>query len=450
VPERQQPDPNAPVVVLGAGMAGLGAALQLRDAGVPFLVFDAAEAYGGHTASIRHPDGFVFDDGPHVSFTKNGRVRALLTSFVDSAEWSQPAHINNYWKGLWLTHPIQMHLREVPPELAVQVLLEFVGLPPEPETIANYAEWLLASFGPTFANTFPMVYGTKYHTTPPATLTTDWLGPRMYRPRLAEILEGALGVGRPSRHYVTEFRYPLEGGFGSYLRPFASMAELQLRHEVVAVDAKARIVTFANGHRQAYRALISSMPLPVLVERLVGAPDAVTEAAHRLSFSSVVIVNLGVARDDLSDAHISYVYDEDIVFARLNFPYRLAPSTVPAGASSVQAEIYVSERYKPMAGRPEDVIPRVIADLTRMGVLREDDRILHQDAHLTRFANVIYDHDRGAALPPVLDHLREVGIVTCGRYGEWNHHWTDESFVSGEQAVETALASLESGALAAP
>ena len=134
------------------------------------------------------------------------------------------------------------------------------------------------------------------------------------------------------------------------------------------------------------------------------------------------------------------MYDEDIVFARLNFPYRLAPSTVPAGASSVQAEIYVSDRYKPLEGRPEDLIPRVIADMTRMGVLREDDRILHQDAHLARFANVIYDHDRGPALATVLAHLREVGIETCGRYGAWNHHWTDESFVSGEQAVDRVLA----------
>jgi protoporphyrinogen oxidase len=226
------------------------------------------------------------------------------------------------------------------------------------------------------------------------------------------------------------------------------MAELHLGHEVVAVDPSACIVTFANGHRQAYRELISSLPLPVLVERLVGAPDVVVQAARRLSFSSVVIVNLGVARENLSDAHISYVYDEDIVFARLNFPYRLAPSTAPAGASSLQAEIYVSERYKPLEGRAEDFIPRVIADLTRMGVLREDDRILHQDAHLTRFANVIYDHDRGVALATVLDLLREVGIVTCGRYGEWNHHWTDESFVSGEEAVDRALAG-ESGAIAA-
>jgi hypothetical protein len=35
--------------------------------------------------------------------------------------------------------------------------------------------------------------------------------------------------------------------------------------------------------------------------------------------------------------------------------------------------------------------------------------------------------------------LDDVGIDYCGRYGEWAYLWTDESFVSGERAVERAL-----------
>jgi protoporphyrinogen oxidase len=440
VPGRTVPAPNtAPIVILGSGMAGLGAALRLQAEHEPFLVFDAADAYGGHTASVRHPDGFVFDDGPHVSFTKDARMRALLTSFVDGRERTVSAQINNYWHGLWLTHPIQMHLRELPPELAVPILVDFIEARSNHHEITDYHEWLLAAYGPTFANTFPEVYGTKYHTTPPATLTTDWLGPRMYRPDLTEILEGALGVERPSRHYVTEFRYPIDGGFASYLSPFARMAELRLGHEVVSIDPASRVVTFANGHKQPYRALISSLPMPVLTELLAGAPPAVVEAGRRLSFTSVVIVNIGVARESLSEAQVSYIYDEDVLFVRLNFPYLLSPNTVPPGASSVQAEVYVSERYRPFEGRAEDVIPRVIADLTRIGVLRPDDRILHQDAHLARFSNIIYDRDRPAAVETVLDHLREVGVASAGRYGLWNHHWTDEAFLSGEAAAESVL-----------
>jgi predicted NAD/FAD-dependent oxidoreductase len=64
---------SAPVVILGSGMAALGAAERLRATGEPFLVFDASSYYGGHTASFRHPGGFVFDDGaPFRSRTTSG------------------------------------------------------------------------------------------------------------------------------------------------------------------------------------------------------------------------------------------------------------------------------------------------------------------------------------------------------------------------------------------
>jgi protoporphyrinogen oxidase len=271
-------------------------------------------------------------------------------------------------------------------------------------------------------------------------MTTDWLGPRMYRPDLEAILRGALGTPRPNVHYVTEFRYPLEGGFVSYLSPFARIAELRLGHEAVEIDPFERTGTFANGHRQAYGALISSIPLPVFVDLLKDAPASVAEAARRLAFTSVVIVNLGVDRDTLSDAHVSYFYDEDIIFARLNFPHVLVPNNVPPGVASIQAEVYFSERYRPLESPPDALIPRVIDDLTRAGVLRPTDAILFRDAHLSRFANVIYDFERTSALAEIQDHLREIGVRACGRYGEWNHAWTDEAFTSGEQAAEAALA----------
>ena len=36
-------------------------------------------------------------------------------------------------------------------------------------------------------------------------------------------------------------------------------------------------------------------------------------------------------------------------------------------------------------------------------------------------------------------YLDELGIAYCGRYGDWAYIWTDESFMSGEQAAEKVL-----------
>ena len=430
------------IAVLGSGFGAFGAGHRLDAAGRPYASFDKNGFIGGHTASQVLPGGWTFDDGPHVSFTKDERIQGILAEAVEGRFESVPIRLNNYWQGYWFTHPAQLNLHGLPTDLIVRILLDFVeARQVDDPQVANYREWCIAAFGRTFAETFPLAYARKYHTTDAANLTTDWLGPRMYRPNLAEMLEGALASGpRTDLHYVTHFRYPSFGGYVSYIRPWAERAGVQLDHELVGLDPVARELRFANGRSWPYEQLISTIPLPSLVPLIDGVPDAVRDAAARLAYTSVVIVNLGVDRPNLSESHVTYFYDEDIVFSRLSFPERLSPHTVPPGAASVQAEIYFSEKYRPLSGSPEALIPRVIDDLGRCGILRPDDRILFSEARFARFGNVIYDGDRAAAVATIHAFLDEVGVMYCGRYGEWNHLWTDEAFMSGERAAERALA----------
>ncbi len=56
-------------VVVGAGLAGLVAANEWRDAGEPVIVIERDPYVGGMARSIRH-DGFTFDLGPHFVFAK--------------------------------------------------------------------------------------------------------------------------------------------------------------------------------------------------------------------------------------------------------------------------------------------------------------------------------------------------------------------------------------------
>jgi protoporphyrinogen oxidase len=432
---------DAPIVVLGSGFAAFGAGHRLDSEGLTYIAFDKNDYPGGHTATHVTPAGYLFDDGPHVSFTKNERIQDILADAVDGRFETVPIGLENYWQGRYITHPVQVNLHGLPSDLVVKILVDLVaaqaaGEPP----VADYEAWCRAAFGDTFAETFPLVYARKYHTTDAANLTTDWLGPRMYRPTLEEALRGALEPTPVTElHYVTHFRYPTHGGYAAYLARWASTADLRLGHEVVGIDPREREIRFANGFRQRYRQLISSIPLPELVPMLDGAPSDVVAASRRLAFTSVVMVNLGVTRLELPDAHILYVYDEDIVFPRVSFPHRLSPHVTPEGRRSLQVEIYFSDKYRPLTVPPESLIDRVVADLLRCGILGSEDEIEYREARLARYGNVIYDRDRGPAVQAIADHLAEVAIVACGRYGEWNHLWTDEAFESGERAAEAIL-----------
>jgi protoporphyrinogen oxidase len=284
-----------------------------------------------------------------------------------------------------------------------------------------------------------MQYTRKYHTTTADNLTTDWLGPRIYRPTFEELLRGVLSPSAPQVHYITHFRYPTNGGFVAYLKKFIPMGNLKLNHELVSINPSTRELKFSNGVVADYDALVSSLPLPDLIRMIEGAPSDVLEASRQLACTTCVLVNIGVNRQDLSKAHLTYFYDEDICFSRISFPHMLAASNVPPGTGSIQAEVYFSRKYKPFTGSPDDWIDPVIADLRRCGLLREDDQIMFRDAMLLPYANIIFDLDRAAAVKTIHGYLDELGIAYCGRYGDWGYLWTDESFKSGEVAATKAL-----------
>jgi len=430
------------IAVLGTGMGGLGAAHRIQAEGLRPVLYDKNSYYGGHTASFRY-DGFTFDQGPHISFTKDPRIQELLAQNIDHQYETIQIHLNNYWRGHWPTHPVQLHLHGLPNDVVVKVITDFVAEHQGAKRpIANYADWLLANFGRTFAELFPMQYTRKYHLTTAENMSTDWLGPRIYPPSLEEVLKGALSPEAAHTHYITHFRYPTRGGFAAYLGKFAGVGDLRLEHRVVGLDPRAKELTFAHGGREAYDAVVSSIPLPALVPMIAGTPQDVLEAAARLACSTCVLVNVGVDRADLSKAHMTYFYDEDICFTRLSFPHMLSANNVPPGGGSIQAEVYYSSKYRPLTVAPETLIEPVISDLRRCGLLRPDDRILFRNAVLVPYANVIFDLDRAGALAAVHGYLNDIGVAYCGRYGDWGYMWTDESFISGERAAESALSSL--------
>ncbi|MEO1402681.1 MAG: hypothetical protein AAFV72_15735, partial [Cyanobacteria bacterium J06635_1] len=112
---------------------------------------------------------------------------------------------------------------------------------------------------------------------------------------------------------------------------------------------------------------------------------------------------------------------------------------VPPGTGSIQAEVYYSNKYRPLDRAPEDCIEPVITDLRRCGLIQDDDQILFSNALLIPYANVIFDLDRAEAVAMVHGYLDEIGVAYCGRYGQWGYEWTDESFVSGENAAKKIL-----------
>lgn len=286
-----------------------------------------------------------------------------------------------------------------------------------------------------------MQYTRKYHTTEARNLSTEWVGPRLYQAKLAEILTGALAQSPPNIHYVQGYRYPKRGGFAEFLAPWCRQHPIELNKRLTAVEPKRNLAGFSDGSSKTYRRLISSVPLTELIPMIAGTPRDVVAAAAQLACTSVVLVNLGVAREDVSPSSWTYFYDDEYPFSRVSYPRNMSAHTCPPGTSSIQCEVYFSRKYRPLSSAPETLIQPCIDGLIRCGVLRDNDRLLHKAAMLIDYANIIFDLDRARALATVHGYLDDIGIGYCGRYGDWGYLWTDQAFLSGENAAQKAIES---------
>lgn len=67
-----------PVIVVGAGVAGLTCASLLSRGGTPVVVLETGDAVGGRVRTDRTPDGFVLDRGFQVLFTAYPALRRVV------------------------------------------------------------------------------------------------------------------------------------------------------------------------------------------------------------------------------------------------------------------------------------------------------------------------------------------------------------------------------------
>lgn len=428
--------------VIGSGLAGLAASDLLLRAGLPVVVFEASPHWGGHTYS-RSDNGFVFDEGPHVSFTKDQKVIEVFAQGAGEVKTLHAA-ITNAFRGGWITHPAQCHLYGLDSDLVTSCIVDYVVSQQQPPAVQNYADWCVAMFGKTFAETFPFAYTRKYWTMNAEKLSTDWVGQRMYPPKIEEVIRGAISSEpQGDFHYLTHCRYPSKGGYQSFTKSLYHPEAIRLNHRVVSIDLQAKRLMFVQGQEAHYDHLISTMPLPDLIRAILPqqVPVEVRAAAEKLLCSSLVLVDIAVNRPDLSKHHWFYVYDENISFARVHFPHMLSPHNVPPGCGSIQVEVYHSP-HRQLPCKLELLPERVVEELIRLKVLHNKEEVLWARHRNITYANVIFDFHRTPALSVILPWIQQQGIALAGRYAEWDYLWTDDATRSGWRVAQALLQKL--------
>jgi protoporphyrinogen oxidase len=176
----------AGVIILGAGLAGLGCARELPGA----RIYEANAYVGGHVFSHALA-GVPFDEGAHISHAKDPTFVEMINRAAGEVVTVPRSIVRNVWQGHWISYPVQNNLRELPEDLRIAALTDLVQAQLEPAgTPANYREWCRRQYGQTLASTFYEVYTPKYWRVPSEELACDWMGGRVLPSMMGRIVEG--------------------------------------------------------------------------------------------------------------------------------------------------------------------------------------------------------------------------------------------------------------------
>ena len=417
-------------LVLGSGIAGISAGCHLKTQGEQVVIFERDNDWGGLCGNFTI-DGFRFDKFVHFSFAPDEYTKNIFEN--SSPTYAHPSISYNYYNGCWLKHPAQNNLAPLPTDEKVEIIKGFVDRKhTDVEGIQNYEEWLRVQYGDYFAEHFPLKYTRKYWGVEANELETKWVGNRMHSPDLEEVLRGAFEVQDKNFYYTNYMKYPKKGGFRSILNNCREGLDIRFNKEVCAIDTANKIVKFKDGTTAVYTRLISSLPLPEIVKMLDNVPEEVKNATENLMHTSGYMVSLGFNKPDIAKYLWFYIYDEDILPSRVYSPNLKSPDNVPEGCSSLQAEIFFSNKAEIPAA--DKVLENTINKLIEMGIFKKEDLIV-KDIRFEKYANVIFDKNIYKNRALVLDYLKTKEIESIGRFGKWEYMWTHQAFEDGRKVT---------------
>ena len=409
---------GAPVVVLGAGFAGLVAAVELDRLGIDVIVLEASSAVGG-LATSHTVDGIRFDTGAHFVTNRLATALSVMDQCRDAAEYSESvwSHgtASSYPLGLmrsprYVTSALAARLHRNPPsrtaadrfrseygraladEVAIPLLEAWSGLPAE-ELAPSILDKIPGGIGETVALTVarrlthrPIAIG--YCAEAPQSANVWHVYPRdglgVFTDRLAAQLPGRIHLDTPA--------------------------------EAIHVRDGRVVGVRVHGDDLPAAAVVSTLPAPVL-PRLIDDPAVAPLAA--LSFRAMVFLQLRLRGRGLLPAPVTWTPDRELPFFRVTETPMAMPWLAPAGETVLTVDMGARVGDGTWTADADALAPRCLDSLAMM-IPDVHARVIDAYSTRTPIAYPVFALATEPARHTITEHgIR--GLVSAGRNAEFAH-----------------------------
>lgn len=384
------------VVVLGGGIAGLTAALRMLELGIPVTVIERENEVGGLSRTLSYKN-YLFDFSAHRFNSDNPNVLKRFKLLVGKhcIKNKKKSYIQ-YWNQYFTYPPKAIELiKKMPVKILVPSAIDFFislikkGFNKQP--ILSFQDWTRASFGKTLSQQLNEKYAEKIWKTPSDQLSCDWASIRIGKFNLVNFLIALFLPGYYKKVYTNkdpdaDSFYYCDEGIGLLPRrmeeKIIEKGGLVLRKSIVTRIIKKnnnyQITYSQNGHLKTISSKIvfSSIPLDILTSIINPTPPKIVQGSvKKLGYLGVIIVNVLINKNRVTDAHWIYFPERNTIFNYIVEFKNWSNKMTPPNKTSLSANITCRLNSKLWKMNDIQLIEQVINQLQELSLIGKKDVI---------------------------------------------------------------------------
>jgi protoporphyrinogen oxidase len=438
-----------PIVIMGAGPAGLTAAWELINAGQDVVVWESDPIYVGGISRTVQANGFRFDIGGHRFFTKSPEVNEVWRQIMPDDFIDCPRLSRIYYKGKFFNYPLEamdsfLKLGPVTTVLCVLSYLKARLKPIKPET--TLAQWVTNRFGEKLYKTFFKTYTEKVWGISCDEINADWAAQRIKGLSLREAIISAFKgkkAAPTAKTLIRNFFYPRLGPGQMWETAANKIMEkggkVLLDRKVQTIHWDETGVTHITGtnqqgefFQQEGSNFISSIPLRELMLSLDPPPPKdVVAAAKALRYRDFLTVCLVVNRANVFPDTWIYIHDPSVKVGRVQNFKNWSMAMVPdPKLTSLGMEYFCFEGDNLWTATDYDLAQLAIREAVQIGLIKQGEV---QDAFVVRMpkAYPIYDQEYQKHLKTIKEWVCQfANLQPVGRNGMHHYNNQDHSMMT--------------------